>query len=275
MAQWILREQYESPGGVVRYDRCGDGPPLVLVHGTPFSSYVWRTIAPELAQRWTVYVYDLLGYGASEQREGQDVSIPAQARLLGELLQYWQLNEPSIVGHDFGGAITLRAHVLENCAFQAIALIDPVAIGSWGSPFFRLVREHGGVFRQIPAYMHRAMVAAYIRNATECPMSDEVIAPYVEPWLGPTGQDAFFRQIAQADQRFTQEIEPRYRDISRRVLIVWGEEDAWIPVARGTQLQEAIPGSALRTIPHAGHLVQEDAPALLVSYLIEFLSGQG
>jgi hypothetical protein len=51
----------------------------------------------------------------------------------------------------------------------------------------------------------------------------------VAPWLGSDGQQAFYRQIAQADQAHTDEIEPRYRELDLPVLVVWGQEDTWTP----------------------------------------------
>src|SRR5213075_2681091 len=106
------------------------------------STYLWRGVIRELESDRTVYAYDLLGYGSSEKRRGQDVSLGAQARLLAELLDHWELEEPAIAAHDFGGAITLRARLLERRRFSAIALLDPVALGPWGSSFFRLVRDN-------------------------------------------------------------------------------------------------------------------------------------
>src|ERR671915_1860051 len=272
MERWALGMEYVSTYGRVRWDLFGGGPPLVLVHGTPFSSYVWRKVVPTLAETNTVYAFDLPGYGSSEKREGQDVSLAAQGRVLSELLDHWGLDKPAVVGHDFGGAITLRAHLLEGRDFRAIALIDAVALSPWGSPFYRLVQEYVGVFRQIPAYMHRAMMAAYIRDATYRPMSDEELDPYVAPWLGPEGQDAFYRQISQNDQRYTDEIQPRYGEIEKPVLILWGEEDRWLSPEKGEQLRSAIPGSRLHTVPKAAHLVMEDAPTAVASALVDFFS---
>jgi hypothetical protein len=82
MNAWMLGREYGSSQGAVRYEVFGTGPPLVLVHGTPFSSYVWRKVAPALAETNTVYAFDLPGYGSSEKREGQDVSLAAQGRKL-------------------------------------------------------------------------------------------------------------------------------------------------------------------------------------------------
>jgi len=55
-------------------------------------------------------------------------------------------------------------------------------------------------------------------------------------------------------------------------LILWGEQDRWIPIERGRQLQRAIPGARFRAIPEAGHLVQEDAPEAVVAALLGFLA---
>ncbi|HSI81722.1 MAG TPA: alpha/beta fold hydrolase, partial [Solirubrobacterales bacterium] len=104
-AEWALGRRAELSGGVVAWDRWGSGPVVVLVHGTPSWSYLWRKVAPVLAERFAVYAWDLLGYGDSEQRDGQDVSIAAQARYLAELLDLWGTERPAVAGHDIGGAI--------------------------------------------------------------------------------------------------------------------------------------------------------------------------
>jgi pimeloyl-ACP methyl ester carboxylesterase len=272
MDGWALGMEYVSTHGRVRWDVFGGGPPLVLVHGTPFSSYVWRKVVPALTEANTVYAFDLPGYGSSEMSEGQDVSLAAQGRVLSELLDHWGLDKPAVVGHDFGGAITLRAHLLEGRDFRAIALIDAVALSPWGSPFYRLVQDHVGVFRRIPAYMHEAMVAAYVRDATYVPMDDATLKSYIEPWLGAEGQEAFYRQISQNDPRYTDEVQPLYARIDRPVMIVWGEEDRWIPLEKGEQLHKAIPGSQLRTIPRCAHLAQEDAPDAVAAFLTDFFA---
>jgi pimeloyl-ACP methyl ester carboxylesterase len=93
----------------------------------------------------------------------------------------------------------------------------------------------------------------------------------VAPWLGESGQAAFYRQIAQADERFTDEVQPRYGDIGIPVLVCWGTDDTWIPVAKAHELAAAVPGARLRLIEGAGHLVQEDAPAELTATLLTFL----
>jgi pimeloyl-ACP methyl ester carboxylesterase len=65
-------------------------------------------------------------------------------------------------------------------------------------------------------------------------------------------------------------VQPLYARIERPVMIVWGEEDRWIPLEKGQQLHEAIPGSQLRTIPRCAHLAQEDAPDAVAGLLTGF-----
>lgn len=119
--------------------------PVVLVHGTPWSSYNLRHLIEALAKDFTVYYYDRLGYGQSDKTLG-DVSLGIQNRVLAGFLDHGQLERPAIIGHDFGGATVLRTHLLNGRDFERLVLIDPVAISPWGSPFFRHVQRHEAAF---------------------------------------------------------------------------------------------------------------------------------
>lgn len=271
IVDWPLPEAFETREGLVRWNRLGSGPPVVLLHGTPFSSVVWRAVARSLAATHEVFVWDMLGYGASDKHDGQDVSLAAQGRIFADLLAQWELTAPSVVAHDFGGAVALRAHLLHAAVYDSLALVDPVALAPWGSPFFRLVRENAPVFAQLPPNLHRALVEEYVRGASHTGLLPGVLESLVRPWLGEDGQPAFYRQIAQADQRYTDEIEARYGEIDLPVLVCWGTRDEWIPPERGYQLAARIPGARLRLLDGAGHLVQEDTPAQLTAELVRFL----
>ncbi|MDK1472476.1 alpha/beta hydrolase [Streptomyces sp. 549] len=278
MTGWELTRTFGSTSGEVRWDALGaEGlPPVVLLHGTPFSSYVWRATARALSRRHRVYVWDMPGYGSSAMQAGQDVSLGAQGRVFAELLAHWEqaegLSKPAVVAHDFGGAVALRAHLLHGARYRALALVDVVALAPWGSPFFRLVQQHAAVFEQLPPPLHAALVREYVSSASGPGLHPSVADALVEPWLGERGQAAFYRQIAQAEQRFTDEIQERYGELDLPVLVCWGTEDAWIPAERGRELAGRVPGARLELIGGAGHLAQEDAPGELTTLLAEFLS---
>lgn len=276
MVAWRLRESSPSASGTVRWDRFGpeDGEPVVLSHGTPFSSYVWHEVAPALAASgYRVFVWDMPGYGSSEKYAGQDVSLQAQGAVFSGLLTRWGLTNPTVIAHDFGGCVALRAHLLHGAEYRGLALVDPVALAPWGSPFFRLVGKNTEVFEQLPPNLHRSLVREYVGSASHRGLRSDVLEELVSPWTDESGQAAFYRQIAQADQRYTDEIQPLYPTIRLPVTVCWGAEDSWIPPAKGHELASMIPGARLHLVPQAGHLVPLDAPAQLLSSLLGFLAG--
>lgn len=263
-----LPNRFDFNGHKIAWGALGAGDPLVLVHGTPFSSQVWRRIAPLLARGRRVYFYDLLGYGLSDMPDA-DVSLGMQNDLLVALLGEWGLARPEVLAHDFGGATALRAHFLNGVDYARLTLVDPVAITPQGSPFVAHVGKHEAAFAGLPAYAHDALLSAYIRNAAAQPLADEALEVHKAPWRGATGQAAFYRQIAQMDQRYIAEAERRYAPPAFPVRILWGEDDAWIPLAQGRELADRLTNGDITTVPRAGHLVHEDAPEAIVAAMLE------
>lgn len=244
----------------------------MLCHGTPWSTFVWRSVIDALESDWTVFAWDMVGYGQSD-RPGGDVSLRAQGELLAALIEHWGIDPPHVVSHDYGGAVALRAHLLHEVAFSSLALVDVVALRPWGSPFFQLVAEHADVFAALPSNIHEAVVREYISGASSPGLRSDVLDQLVAPWLG-AGQASFYRQIAQADESYTAEFEPLLKEVSVPTFIIWGADDVWIPPDRAARLEAAIPGSVSTIIDGAGHLVQEDAPAAVTVAIDRWLRGQ-
>ena len=90
--------------GSIAYVRQGKGDPVVLIHGMPTSAYLWRDVIPPLAQDFTVFALDLLGYGDSDKPKA-DLSLPAQARYVAEFMLKVGLTRATVAGHDIGGGV--------------------------------------------------------------------------------------------------------------------------------------------------------------------------
>jgi pimeloyl-ACP methyl ester carboxylesterase len=270
----VLSEEFDWRGRSVRCRRLGSGPEVVFCHGTPWSSELWRPFAEALAPAFTVYPWDMPGYGVSSKHPEHRVSLDVQGEVFADLLAWWGLDSPHVVAHDYGGAVALRAHLLHQRRFASLALVDVVALAPWGSEFFRLVREHPEVFGALPRAVHEGALRAYIEGASHVGVTPAAMDSLLAPWADEAGKAAFYRQVAQADQAYTDEIEPLYPNLKLPVLVVWGCEDTWIPVARADRLHKLIPGSELELIPGAGHLVQLDQPALLATTLTRWLTIQ-
>lgn len=272
----MLGNGYDSTSGEVRWERLGDpgADPVVVVHGTPFSSFIWRDVARALAVSRSVYVFDMPGYGSSAMFEGQELSLDALAGVFAELIGHWGLTRPDVVAHDSGGAVALGAHVDRGIPYRRLALVDAVSLPPWGSEFFALVGEHTEVFRRLPGPLHRVMLREYVATASSPGLRPEVLDALTAPWLGADGQAAFYRQLAQrrADQSYTDRIQGGYGAIDLPVLVCWGADDSWVPAERGRELAALIPGAELHVIDAAGHLLPEDRPAELTATLLTFLA---
>ena len=269
---WNLRRRLALSGGEIAYDVLGYGPPLILVHGTPSRSYIWRDVALRLADRFTVYVFDLLGFGQSERAEGLDVSISGQSRVLAELVKAWKLEAPSVAGHDIGGAIALRNHLLEGVSFGCIAPADSVVLRPWITPTTRHVKAHLDVYGTMPARVFEAIVASHLGTATHRPLDQHAFATYLEGWRGESGQRLYLLKDAQLDEEDTAEFEPLLSSIGIPLSIIWGEQDAWLDPALAERLHELIPGSDLLVLPQTGHFAMEDSPQEVATALFEFFT---
>lgn len=267
-----LTRSFEWRGRRVAWDSTGSGPPVVMCHGTPWSSALWAPYADALARDFTVYLWDMPGYGQSSMNADHAVDLGVQGETFAALVRHWDLPRPRVVAHDYGGAVALRAHLLHDTVYRSLALVDVVALRPWGSAFFRLVKENADVFAAQPEPVHRGALEAYIGTASHRGLTTEQLGTLTAPWLTAEGRRAFYRQIAAADERFTDDIQGRYGELDLPVKVIWGREDTWIPVDRGVTLAHSITGAELDVIDGAGHLVQYDAPVRLATSLYRWLT---
>lgn len=271
---WNLDATVETSAGRVATGRAGTGPALVLAHGWPWSSFSWHRLIPELSKRFQVHWYDMPGYGRSAKSPEQRTSLDVQGQVFAEMLAYWNLERPLVVAHDFGGATTLRAHLLHDCDFERYVLMNVVAMRPWGSEFFDHVGRHVEAFLGLPPHIHRAVVEAYIKGALVNAIDPGDFESLVEPWLSEEGRGSFYRQFAQADERFTAEVEPSFGNVRCPAKIIWGEEDPWIPLERGKALHALMPQASFEILKGVGHLPQLEDPSSVLDRLHAFLSGE-
>lgn len=270
--RWRLPDRVKTDAGIVAAGQTGSGPALVLAHGWPWSSFAWHRIIPTLAETHAVYWYDMPGYGQSDKSADQPTSLDVQGRIFAQMLDHWGLFRPTIIAHDFGGATTLRAHLLHGVDCNRYVLLNVVAMRPWGSAFFDHVGRHIDAFTGLPPHIHAAIVKAYIKGALASDIDPDDLTALVDPWLTPEGSASFYRQFAQADEHFTAEVEPHYSKIRCPTHILWGVDDPWIPLSRGHSLHAAIGHASFAEIPDAGHLAQLENPTALLDQLLPHLA---
>ncbi|THC98257.1 hypothetical protein EYZ11_002259 [Aspergillus tanneri] len=264
----------------IRWTSLGDAshPPLIFVHGTPWSSRVWHVYAQSLARYFHVYLFDNPGFGESplgrpvsgkEAEISREVALDAdlaqQSEVFGALYKFWarewRQNAAHVVAHDYGGLMSLRAHILHGCEYASLCLINVVALGPFGQPLFRLVAENEDVFTAMTGPVFEGMVEAYIRDAAYRELNKETMTMLKRPWIASEeGRRGFVRQMVQANSRSTEEVEGEYQEVGKKmpVRVIWGTEDRWIPVETAERLKNILNARDVVLIGGAGHLVMYD-----------------
>lgn len=258
----------------------GAGAPVILIHGTPSFSHIWRNVAPSLAAAGLcVHLFDLLGFGHSERPRDPavDTSVGAQVPLLGALMDHWGLKHAHIVAHDIGGAVAQRFAIFHPERVRTLTLIDTVSFDSWPSARTRQqLRDGLDTLIKAPDAQHRAQFGGWLETTVH--NVDRFRAGPLEIYLdmisGPVGQASLFQhQVAHYDPRYTQEIAARLPELAARpVQLIWGAHDQWQVVDWAYRLQAAIPRCALHVLPDCGHFAMEDRPEDVADLLSGFIA---
>ncbi|MEO1115639.1 MAG: alpha/beta hydrolase [Pseudomonadota bacterium] len=260
----------------------GEGVPVVLIHGTPSSSYIWRNIVPPLVGAgYRVHVYDLLGFGLSERPWNPDVdtSVTGQVPILEGLLRHWGLDDFHMIAHDIGGAVAQRLGVQSPERLRSLTMIDTVSFDSWPS---RRTNEQmqTGLERLIKAGddEHRQHFRTWLQSTVSKPegLDETAAAIYLDFISGPIGQGSLFQhQVRHYEPRHTQDVADRLHELGRLpVQLIWGADDAWQVVDWAHRLHDAIPGSELHVLENCGHFAMEDQPERIAGLLVDFLDRQ-
>ncbi len=282
-----LTKRYAQAGEArVAYLDVGQGPPVLLLHGCPFSSFVWRMVIDRLSARYRCVAPDLLGLGDTETPAGADWSLPAQAAAVLGLLDVLGLDEVAVVGHDQGGAIAQLLAAYHPQRITRLVLADAEAYDNWPSaeelPFVRATQLPVLGRLVLWAWSRRALFrwalasgrAVHDRSA----LTDELVDGYIAANLSDRHRRAKTRrylglQLDPANQRTTARVVDGLKRFDRPTLIVWGAEDVHFGPRWADRLYRDIPGAQrLEVLPGVGHLLMEERPAQLAELLDGFLS---
>ncbi|MDP9375766.1 MAG: alpha/beta hydrolase [Chloroflexota bacterium] len=277
-----------------------DGPALVLLHGLPTSSFLWRRCLPGLATAlpgWRIVAPDLPGYGRSAPWPGAGPR--ALGRFLDALLRELGVGRFALAGHDLGGLVALTDAVVRvgklpgtpsperegGPRLERLILLDttiyptpPLVLGLLPSlvpPFPEIAlawlrRAGAGTRRRRYLEGLRGLLAP----GTELTPEEEV--EYAAPYEGIAGWREATRSIrALAGQAgFVLRCTAHLRDLALPTRLIWGERDPFFPPATAERLRRVIPGAEGRVhlIAGAGHFPQEDRPSEVTRLIAEFLA---
>lgn len=256
----------------VHYREAGEGPPVLLLHGWPTSSFLYREVMKPLAAHNRVVAMDLPGFGASDKPLGPRAYTfrAYQARIDG-FLEALGIAETGLVVHDLGGPVGLywAVHQLERVT--RLALLNTIVYPqvSWAVAAF-------AVACRIPG-PRGLMTSAYgLRKAMEVGMatapSAEVVAGVQAPFASKPARTALLQAALQLNLKKMREIEARLPGYTGPVRCIYGTADRILPdVARTmARVKRDLPQAEVTALDGCGHFLQEDRPDEVGALLAEF-----
>ncbi len=269
----------------VAYRDDGSGTTLLLLHGCPFSSFVWRNVLPVLAASHRCIVPDLLGLGDTETARDADWSLPAQEQMVLGLLDALNIEQASVVGHDHGGAVAqmLAAHHPERV--DRLVLCNVEAYDNWPSaderPLVRLTQVPILGDLVLRAYgtrrVHHLLLSVGKAVKNKAVLTDELVDGYVRA----NASDAHRRtktarflagQLDPANNAWTSEVVDGLRRFDHPTLLLWGADDPHFGPEWAERLRTDIPGVVrVELLADTGHLLMEERPDQVAAAIARFV----
>jgi pimeloyl-ACP methyl ester carboxylesterase len=256
----------------IYYEIQGTGHPLVLIAGISYSHWMWQRMAPDLAQRYQVVLFDNRGVGETEAPPG-----PYSAQMMADdtagLLEALDIPKAAIMGHSMGGFIA-QALVLEHpervdrlilsatnfggpnhipVSPEAMAVLSDVS----GDPLERFKR--GLEVSTAPGFAeaHPQIIEQWLAYRSENPIDPMAYQAQLAVGLGLLSAEASF--------------EKKLTHVQAPTLILFGEHDKVVPVGNAELLHQQIPNSQIKILPNAGHFFPIEKPHAATEAIVEFL----
>jgi len=260
----------ETPGIRWHVQVAGQGPPLLLLHGTGASTHSWAGLLPLLAERFTVIAPDLPGQGFTSVTGRRDLSITGMSRALRALLDTLNLEPQIAVGHSAGAAIAARMSLDGQLNPQSIVAINGAFVPFGGlvtrlfSPLAKLLTLNPIVPRIFAwSAADRSSVERLLKN-TGSVIPETSLAFYQRLFASPPHVAATLNMMASWD------LEPLIRDLPRlkpQMLLVTAENDLTIPPGDAHLISRLVPFSRTISLPALGHLAHEENPGRIAELI--------
>ena len=269
----LPQRDVEIEGFNVHLVEAGAGFPVVLVHGSPTSSILFRHQIATLSHRFKVIAPDILGFGQSAVPAG-GTAFHEQAGVLRALLDHLGLERYALLGHDWGGPIAMASAIQRPEQVSRLVLVNTTLRPDFNPPWYwkpfvapllgELLLVHLNLFGRGLPLMMRAAREKSLHRRYLAPLSRADTRRTVLSLERLTGYAKLMREVV--------DVLPR---MQVPTLILWGEPDGYFRRPEMQRLHALIPHAKVRPIPKGGHFPQEDAPEAVTDALLAFLRDAG
>jgi pimeloyl-ACP methyl ester carboxylesterase len=252
---------------IIQGAELGTDGAIVLLHELMGGAFTWRDILPRLAPaNRAVYAIDMLGYGQSDHPWQADTSIWGHADCLNFLFEQLNLTNIVLVGHGIGGGVAqVLATRLSRDRVAALVLIDTIAYEytfapDWPLPDMKKQQEPDRPKETELEDLVRELQETLPRGTQNPDRFKQAMNDWITPWESELGKEVLFQHIRLLLPHYSNAVASDLKVMGKPTLIIWGENDAQMPLKMAQRLHHDIPESRLVIIPGAGHLVLFDAP---------------
>ncbi len=264
---------FESSVGRVHYVDEGEGRPIVLCHGQPMWSFLYRHIVVGLRGRFRCVVIDYPGYGLSIRPDGYGYTPSEHAGILGELVDHLGLHDMIVTGQDWGGPVSMSMAAARSDRVSGIILGNTWFWKDVSSTMRIFSRFMSTGFMQRRILENNWFVERGIPMGVMTRLSEQVMEHYRAVQPTPAMRVALPvapREIlASGDWLEDLDAQVKASLASKPVLLVWGMKDLAFRPKFLSQMKKIFLDRVVVELPEAKHYIQEDAPDEIVAAIID------
>lgn len=254
----------------------GDGEPVLLLHGVPSSSFLYRKMLPELSGHgFRAVSFDFPGVGLSDKPKDIDYDWHALATWVGHIVDTLELPPVHLVLHDIAGPIGAEWAIKNPLKVRSITILNTLLDVAHFTPPFPMWTFRVPVMRHLvfSTMTTRVMLPIFRYSGVKNPdtIDEDVVDSYIYLLKNNDGHHSFLEIMEGFD------LTERHRDylrdgllaIDKPMQLVWGEEEIAIPKAQLHYIKQVFPLSAEHMID-ARHFLQEEHPAVIAAHVAGF-----
>ena len=276
-AQW-LEKKYSNDaskfinidGNRVHYRDEGQGPVVVLLHGTTSSLHTWDEWAETLTNNFRVIRMDLPGFGLTGPDRSHRYEVAHDVTFLNIFLQALNVQQAHMVGSSLGGRIAWQYALDFPEQVKSLTLLNALGYAQASWPPGIEMAQWPLMDKLMPYVSARFMFEHGLKEVyfDEKTVTASVVDRYFELSRYPGNATAFPKRVQARLDKDSEDI----KKITQPTLILWGEKDLYFPVENAHRFKHDISISKIHTYPDVGHLPMEEVPQLSLQHFDEFVN---
>jgi haloalkane dehalogenase len=281
--KWLNRKEYPFAskfisvnGQQLHYIDEGKGDTILFAHGTPSWSFDFRNVIKLLSKTNRCIAIDHIGFGLSDKPEHYDYSTANHSRTLEQFIQLRNLDNITLVVHDFGGPIGLNYAIHHPEKISRIIVLNSWLWSSEAEPDFIKMKKilQSPLLPFLYRYLNFSPRFILPKSFGENKLPPELLKQYTQPFADKTqrnGALAFAKSLLNDQPWFESLWNKRASINTKPTLFIWGMKDPVVTPKYLDKFVSGFPNSTVHKIDTAGHFPQEEEPEAVVKSIADFM----